>query len=367
MPKQIETKYIEWLVHLLGWFCIFTAPLLFHRHETGFNWNTYGHGLFVPTVMLVGFYVNYLFLVPRYFMRHRYGMFLVLNAALMVVMCICINRYMHLWIPQHSPRPMAYRPHHTPIRQHGHLHPPMPFFGLKLSFVMRDVFTLVATIATAIALRLSIEWHTNELNRQRSQLEQTGAALQNLKSQTSPHFLLNTLNNIYSLIAFDTDKAQQAVMDLAKMLRYQLYESDAEMVPLTKEAAFLDNYITLMRMRLGENVRIDYHLDITANTNAQIAPHILICLVENAFKHGICAKSPSFIDISLRAHKDAIHFVCSNSNHPKRSDDKTPGGIGLQQVQQRLSLLYPDRHTWHHGPSADGTIYTSEITLTLNP
>lgn len=350
------------MVQLLGWLCIFSAPLLFRHHDEVINWSTYLHGLFLPMVMMLVFYINYLVLVPRYFLHQRYYAFLALNAVLIAIMCFCINRYMHFWFPHHG----HYNIHvnHDPKWEHRFPHPPKPFGDKKIGFVMRDLFSLIAAMATAIAIRLSIEWHKNELARQRSQLEQTGAALQNLKTQTSPHFLLNTLNNIYSLIAFDTEKAQQAVMDLAKMLRYQLYESDDEMVPISKEAEFLDNYITLMRMRLGENVRVDYHLDISACTNAMIAPHILICLVENAFKHGICAMNPSFIDIHLHAVPGTIRFVCTNSNHPKRSDDKTPGGIGLQQVQQRLNLLYPNRHTWHHGPSADGTVYSSEITLT---
>lgn len=360
-PKHIPI-WFEWLIHSLGWLCLFASPLLFNRHGESVNWPRYVHGLFIPGVMMVVFYLNYLVLVPRFFMQRRYNLYFAVNLVVFAVLCLCIHLYMHTWFP--IPR------HHADTMPHHQLHAvSSPFWhGLspRVLFLLRDVMTLITATASALAIRLSIEWKNTQLANEHLQYERTDAALQNLKSQTSPHFLLNTLNNIYSLIAFDTDKAQQAVMDLAKMLRYQLYESDAELVPLSKEAAFLDNYITLMRMRLGENVRVDYQLDISTCANAMIAPHILICLVENAFKHGICAKNPSFIDIRLHADHDAIHFVCTNSNYPKRNDDKTPGGIGLQQVAQRLQLLYPHCHSWHHGPSADGSIYTSEITLNLN-
>ena len=109
----------------------------------------------------------------------------------------------------------------------------------------------------------------------------------NLRNQLNPHFLLNTLNNIYALIAFDSDKAQQAVQELSKLLRYVLYDNQQTYVPLCKEVDFIRNYIELMRIRLSANVQMITKFDIQPDSQTLIAPLIFISLIENAFKHGI--------------------------------------------------------------------------------
>lgn len=390
---RFQSKHVEVAIHIIGWLCLLGFPILFQHHNETIDWHRYMHGLFIPLVMLVMFYLNYLVLVPKYFMKRRYSMFFVFNVVAIIVCCFAINRYMswscgeiiqsknfghdapygHGGAPHHGPGEALHRgtsPHrHGPQPPNGPMFSPLPgkpqgMMPKGVFFVIRDVFSLVMTMFTALAIRLSIEWHKSELVRQKYLTEHADAALKNLKAQTSPHFLLNTLNNIYSLTAFDPEKAQTAILELSKMLRYQLYESDSVKVLVRKEADFLRNYIELMRLRLDEKVKIDYSVSIAPDESIVITPHVLICLVENAFKHGICAKSPSFISIKLEADLDKIHFVCTNSNFPKCADtDKTPGGIGLQQVKQRLEHVYREWYRWESGPSEDGTTYTSEITI----
>ena len=139
------------------------------------------------------------------------------------------------------------------------------------------------------------------------------AELQNLKSQLNPHFLFNTLNNIYSLIAFSPERAQEAVHDLSRLLRYVLYDSSQPMVPLEKELDFIRNYVELMRIRLPEHVKLT--TDISAATpETLVAPLLFISLIENAFKHGVSHNKPSFID--LKIHQEGTRIALLHPQQP---------------------------------------------------
>lgn len=378
----LNKRAIELLIHLAVWVYMISTPFIFAHHNETVYWQQYVQCMVIPLMLCVVFYVNYLVFVPHYFMQHRNKAFAVSNVLLITICTAFIVLFMHYIAPLLRESlaqtgafdSMPHKPHPAP---HGSLHPTKPIKGFPfgtprrpvegakiIMMTLRDAFGLICAAAVAMGIRLSSSWRKDEEKRKEMQLQLADAALRNLKTQTSPHFLLNTLNNIYSLTAFDTEKAQHAISELSKMLRYQLYESDAEKVLLRKEADFLNNYIELMRLRLDDKVKVTTSVNIMADESIVIAPHVLISLVENAFKHGVSAAEPSFIDISLDADLERIHFVCTNSNFPQHAEsDKTQGGIGLQQVEQRLNLVYPGFHEWHHGPSADGKTYTSEIII----
>lgn len=379
--QKNNSRIIELLIHLAVWVYLLSTPFIFAHHNETLHWQQYVQSMVIPLMSCVVFYVNYLMFVPRYFMQHRNKMFAVSNVLLIVACTACIVLFMHYIAPllreslaqSGAFDGMPHKPHHRP---HDGLPPgkPMKVFpfgtpkhpieGAKIIMMtMRDAFGLVCAAAVAMGIRLSASWRKDEEKRKEMQLQLADAALKNLKTQTSPHFLLNTLNNIYSLTAFDTEKAQHAIIELSKMLRYQLYESDGEKVLMRKEAEFLNHYIELMRLRLPDSVEVKTEVKIAPDESIVIAPHVLISLVENAFKHGVSAGAPSFIHIMLDADLERIHFICTNSNFPQNRNDKTQGGIGLHQVEQRLQLVYPGLHEWKHGPSPDGTAYTSEIII----
>ena len=221
------------------------------------------------------------------------------------------------------------------------------------------------TAGVALALRLSREWAASEAARREAELGRTAPELENLRGQISPHFLLNTLNNIYALTAFDAAKAQHAIEELSRMLRYLLYENRDETVSLEREMSFLRSYVELMRLRLP--ARVEVKADFRAPGSdciSRVVPLLFIPLVENAFKHGVHPTEPSFIHISLHSDSEAVYFSCCNSNYPAppREDG---GGVGLELVKRRLALAYPERHDWHYGPDASGRIYS--CTLTIRP
>ena len=189
--------------------------------------------------------------------------------------------------------------------------------------------------------------------------------LKALEAQINPHFLLNTLNNIYALIAFDTDKAQQAVQELSKLLRYVLYDNQQTYVPLCKEVDFIRNYIELMRIRLSSNVKMTTQFDIQPDSQTLIAPLIFISLIENAFKHGISPTETSFISIRISESNKEVICEIRNSNHPKTMEDKSGSGVGLEQVSRRLEILYPGDYTWSKGISKEGEVYESRLSIRI--
>ena len=214
-----------------------------------------------------------------------------------------------------------------------------------MMIIMSDVVSLGLIAGLSVAFKMSMHWFEVEAERKELEKAKSDAELQNIKNQINPHFLLNTLNNIYALIEFDPPKAQKAVVDLSKLLRHLLYDNNQSLVTLQSEVDFIQNYIELMRIRLSPNVKLTTYFDIKRNRETLISPLIYISLIENAFKHGISAGKESFINISITENNEGrVEFVSMNSYFPKAATDKSGSGIGLDLVKKQLELLYPEKH-----------------------
>jgi two-component system LytT family sensor kinase len=183
---------------------------------------------------------------------------------------------------------------------------------------------------------------------QHKELEQKDMVIQNrqselsfLRSQINPHFLFNSLHNIYSLMYQNAAGAQEAILSLSDLLRYMLYDA-SEKVPLQKEIDYITRYIELQKIRFDHVIHAPMH--VTGDTAAlPIAPLLLIPFVENAFKHGDFSGDQEGVEITIHAGPRSIYFHCVNRKGHGLKD--AAGGIGLQNVQRRLALLYPDKHT----------------------
>ncbi len=186
------------------------------------------------------------------------------------------------------------------------------------------------------------------------------AELSWLKNQLNPHFLFNTLNNISSLAVIDGNKTQDSIAQLSDLLRYVLYESDKEFVPLASEVSFMSDYIDLMKLRYGGKTSVNVSMDLPSG-DAEVAPLLFISLIENAFKHGISSRLESFVDISMKADGEDLLFVCTNSLLEKPKTDLTGSGIGLQNMSKRLELIYPGRYEFNYGPKEDK--YIAELRI----
>lgn len=222
---------------------------------------------------------------------------------------------------------------------------------------------MIFVVVLSMVIRISQQWHQMRNKLIEAEQEKAEAELSNLKNQLSPHFILNTLNNIYSLININGVKAQEAIQELSKLLRYMLYDNQSPYVSLEKELEFIDNYVGLMRIRVTQSVEINVHLN-KGPKQIMISPLIFISLIENAFKHGISPTQNSYISISIQGYQDGkVSCEIINSNFPKTMTDKSGSGIGLEQVYRRLELLYPNKYKWQKGVSPDGQSYTSILII----
>ena len=161
---------------------------------------------------------------------------------------------------------------------------------------------------------------------------------------------MNTLNNIHALVDIDTEKAKQTIVELSRLMRYVLYESNNRLISLSKELQFLNHYIELMRIRYTDKVRIDVSFP-TDTGEVQVPPLLFVSFVENAFKHGVSYQHASFVSVCLQVVGEEIHFVCSNSNY-YRSEDQHHG-IGLDNIRKRLRLLFGERYKLSIDDTAD--------------
>jgi putative ABC transport system permease protein len=227
----------------------------------------------------------------------------------------------------------------------------------------RDFYNLSLAAVIAYSMIMSRNLIISENARKEAEAARMDAELSNLRYQINPHFLLNTLNNIYALISFNTNKAQTSILELSKMMRYMLYDNQQKLTNLKNETNFIHNYINLMKIRLTPNIKVEEHINIPEPCTIQIAPLIFISLIENAFKHGISPTEPSFINVRIDANNERIICDIKNSNFPKNEQDRSGHGIGLEQVQKRLNLSYPGKYEWKNNIDKQENIYQSTIII----
>ena len=349
-----RSRLAQLLIHAIGWGFVFGFPFMaLNRSGFSISLNVYlRFGFAMPLAFFILFYLNYLWLIPHYMFRERMRQFFLFN-LLLVLLCVVGTQLWQDFIHTIQSAPFPNAKPHLPG-------PP------RWIFITRDICSMVFTIGLSAAIRLSSRWRQIEADRREAERIKAEAELQNLRQQLNPHFLLNTLNNIYALIAFNTEKAQEAVQELSRLLRHVLYDNQQSYVPLVKEVEFIRSYLELMRIRLAPHVRLTTRVEIAPDSTKQIAPLIFISLIENAFKHGISPTEESYIDIRLSEQADTVCCSIRNSNHPKQTNDKSGSGIGLEQVKRRLELTYRGRYLWEQSLSPDGREYRSELTLPLS-
>ena len=356
--KVMLDKRLKIFLHIVFWAYMFLSPMQYMR-GTGMTMVQYLMNCLSSLLLMVVFYANYMWLTPKYFVQGKHRYYLMIN----VVMAFSFSVLLHYWMDYQR---VLFQPGGLMFRNPDSID---EFF-----FFIRDLvnFGIFATAATCIALAQRWFWADNarKYAETAAEADRTEAELKSLRSQINPHFLLNTLNNIYALTAMDTYRAQNAIQQLSKMLRHMLYDNMQESVNLPDEIQFLENYVNLMKIRLPNSVDVTFQ-KIVPDADIKVAPLIFISLIENAFKHGVSLTEPSFIHIIIKAiapqDGGEKQLICSieNSYFPKPEQDRSGHGIGLEQVQRRLDLLYPDRYVWEKGTGEDNRTYYSKITIQL--
>ncbi len=201
-----------------------------------------------------------------------------------------------------------------------------------------------------------------KLTAQQLRIEKQEAELNYLKSQTNPHFLFNTLNNIYSLARDKSDLAPESILRLSKILRFMLYEAGGEYIAIEQELKIMNDYIALEQLRYDESLRVNFNYDIEDMKQA-IPPLLLIPLAENAFKHGVSeTRNKPFVDIHLSVKHRQLLFVVKNSSESFSSDQRVKENIGLANLRRQLELLYTDYNLFLH--HSEG-VFTASLKINL--
>lgn len=317
----------------MGWILVFTIihyvvmqePIALNPVKQFFTWG-----------LLIGlFYLNYLVFVPLLFPQKRLILYLLICSTSLVVIFFSV-KYLTTHFPDtinFSAYPQLLSPapgNSTPQFQHD-----LPAHTGALSVIIGFVILAIST-----SIRVTQSLYLNEEQRKEIQNEKLSAELLFLKSQINPHFFFNTLNSIYYLAHTKSDQSPAAILKLSEIMRYIIYEAVKDKVPLAKEMDYIQNYIDLQRLRLNDNVNIEFVVHL-GSQSYQIGPMLLIPFVENAFKHGIDYTQTTTISISAVMENKTLHFCVKNPNIQQNRVNLVSSGVGLKNVKKRLELLYP--------------------------
>ena len=335
---------------IIVWAGVFLVPALV-------TWTTTGHmaqavGVFRHTAMMmlplfILYGLNYYFLVPKFLYggNGKAKWFYIIN----ILLILGWNLF------HYFPRGPIEFPEEV-VRQFGRRN----MWAFLVGAIIGSVFLQALMILVAVGIRHIMRSNETQMQFEEERRKTAEAELTWLKHQLNPHFLFNTLNNISSLTQIDPDKAQESIGQLSDLLRYALYDSEAEKVPLSAEMEFMDNYVDLMALRCNELTTVTKDLKAPEGT-VEVAPLLFISLVENAFKHGVNARYSSFVKVEMGYTDGVLTFCCENSLFEKQGSDYIGSGIGLENMKRRLELLYPGRYTYEQN-SQNGT-YTVTVTL----
>lgn len=299
-----------------------------------------------------------IFLISKQlFVKRKIGLFIVITITIVLGFSwlMSLQNITHMPMP-HGMHPRAMEMEHRPPLDHHNLDEFTPEEGRPLEHIpplprppspnlFWNMFLLFSTTYS-----LCVFWESTifamkkEEETIKNKSEHVKTELKLLKSQINPHFLFNSLNNIYALSVMDSDKTQQSISYLSDMLRYVLYECDQPLVPLKKEIAYVNNYIKLFSLKSSKPYSITTHFEID-DSQVLVAPMLFIPFIENALKHGnIEQRNQSFIRISVHSSINEITYRVSNSMALEQKIKDEAGGIGLDNVRKRLEILYPNQH-----------------------
>lgn len=454
--KPVKTARHRVLVivsHLFLWGLFLAMPLLIYRIRI-LDITFFYRELVTKTFLVILFYVNYYYLLPRFFQRRKIAnYFLSITAALLMLCALNITteyffrehlranahryilagrmgggmmaikdsmvtaepgmpgmpsvelrveggtvmhsgtvgtqvgfvtagtmadndslrRRMRLWKRYFNSR----HPNDTMATAVVRAEPAMPFFragpfGDRSIFWMGFSMVLMNTLSSGVIIllisgfiKLANSLLISEKQKKALENERLNAELNFLKLQINPHFLFNTLNSIYSQAHLKSEQTEYSILKFSQIMRYVLYDSTTEKIPLTRDLEYIRNYIDLQKLRISKNITIQYEVSGVTN-DLLIAPLLLITFIENAFKHGISYSSPSAIDIKIGVTGTDITLTVGNTiiRRPLATGEPGGGGVGLVNARRRLDVLYPGRYLLDI--SDNNSIYVVNLKITLD-
>ncbi|MCB0629285.1 MAG: histidine kinase [Lewinella sp.] len=308
---RIGQHTVFWLGHLL----LFTV-----LSNTDF-WTAVKEQLYNLPFRMIPVYLVFYWLFPRFLLQRSYFRFFLFSFLVIIIFAAVQSRLMYGMYAEHMEEEWSW------------------------TWIISNAVLTLYILALALALKLLRFWYHREKYIQELSNARMEAELKFLKAQVHPHFLFNTLNNLYTLTLKKSDHAPEVVEKLSDLLRYMSYDANHQTVLLSNEIEYLRNYISLEKIRYGDKLEIAF--TVSGSTKGlQIAPLILIPFVENSFKHGVSGRlTACWITIHLTVEEKKLTFKVENSL-PSNQEDVMgyKEGIGLKNVQRRLDLIYPDRH-----------------------
>lgn len=355
--KQILRTVI---LHAGIWLVAIAFPLYLLSVSSELNQRFTNH-VFLHIILYAGlFYLNYLVFAKWFFKRTTRWRYLVAATVILLIATLFfkvgMERIMHpgnnrdrisseahdagrpMWAPERQPRKVDhFRPGQKPPKAFG-----------DYNFVMAGFMISIL----GLGLRYVQDVRHQEQKRKDAEKELIKSELMYLRNQVSPHFFFNTLNSIYALTETRPDDARETILMLSKMMRYLLYETSRPYVPLSDEIDFLNQYVQLMRLRIPPKVKVTWSFP-EETTGILVPPLLFLPFMENAFKHGISNRKPSFLETTLVINQKQLRFSCRNSVHTGelgQEDDSPRNGIGLENIRKRLALELPGRFMLSAGP-----------------
>jgi len=312
--------------HLFFWVVVLVVLVITERNRYEIHITLFKELVNIAFFAIV-VYFNLLFLIPEYFHKKKYVKytgFLIFSVVIISPVKTLFLYLLFQGLPQIQQRF---------VENQG-------FIFLSCLFVA----------ASSTIFQILTDWQKSDVERKELEYKTTQTELNFLRSQINPHFLFNTLNNIYALTLKKSDAAPQTVLKLSEIMRYMLYECNERKVLLSQEINYLKNYIELEKLRLSKDFEV--HLEIEGEVLSQrISPLLLTPFIENAFKHGINKQlHDGFIHVHLQTTEEELRMKITNSKgdyKPVEFPKKKSGGIGLANVTRRLQILYPEKHELH--------------------
>lgn len=350
----------QWAVVTFLWLLIFAVPLLFAQ-DFGSKMQVVSISKQYGVIFLL-FLLNRFLLMPQLFFKGRRVIYFVSLALLFTLTTSAIYRISGY--PERSEALAERSDRRTQMQEQGQRQWQVqgqgqgqvqrrPSSGVSSSRQMAQQpaippyvnMTLLALLIIGFdfGLAISVRWLLSERREAEREREMSDVKLALLSHQISPHFFMNTLNNIHAFVDIDPEKAKQAIIDLSRLMSYLLYETNSQRVSLENEADFIRDYINLMRLRFEDRVEILYKIEGNLSGHT-IPPLLFLNFVENAFKHGISYKDRSFVRVSLRCDDESVELRVENSAYARPSANSR-SGFGIENSRGRLDMLYGDRYT----------------------
>ncbi|HZK93212.1 MAG TPA: histidine kinase, partial [Prolixibacteraceae bacterium] len=347
--KTINIRIIELIVFVVIWMAIFSIPFFNQRLNNAVNWEKVSGEWIRIFSYLIIFVVNTFLLVPRFLFQKKYTAYIGLAlfvTLLMIGFSVSLGMILAPSQPMGMP-PMDLGPGMPPMELGSGMPAPMGYRPVipqeekSIFMIFTDELIIsLLVIGAGTSFKMVAQWLNEESRRKDIEKEQLKTELAFLRHQVSPHFFMNTLNNIHALIDINAEDAKNTIIELSTMMRYLLYDTAQGQTTLKKEIKFIESYISLMQLRFPKKVAVT--LDVPKSIlDIQIPPMLFLSFLENAFKHGVSYQTESFVSFKLQQIDNRLSCTIKNSKHCNKENlDKSYSGIGLTNIKQSLKLLF---------------------------